>query len=166
MSEHYTNDKDMSATYYIHPLADCQTKNIGTSTKIWQFTIVLPKASIGDNCNINSHCFIENDVIIGNNVTVKCGVYIWDGLRIEDDVFVGPNVTFTNDKLPRSKVPPERLLNTVLRRGASIGAGAVLLPGIEIGENAMVGAGAVVTRDVPPNSVVVGSPARVVRSIR
>ena len=160
-----TDERDMSTTYYIHPLADCQTKNIGTDTKIWQFTIVLPKASIGDNCNINSHCFIENDVIIGNNVTIKCGVYIWDGLRIEDDVFVGPNVTFTNDKLPRSKVSPERLLNTVLRRGASIGAGAVLLPGIEIGENAMIGAGAVVTRDVPPNSVVVGSPARVVRSI-
>ena len=153
----------MSATSYIHPLADCQTKNIGANTKIWQFTIVLPKATIGDNCNINSHCFIENEVAIGDNVTVKCGVYIWDGVRIEDNVFVGPNVTFTNDKFPRSNVHPERLLNTVLRRGASIGAGAVLLPGIEIGENAMIGAGAVVTRDVPPNSVVVGPPARVVR---
>jgi UDP-2-acetamido-3-amino-2,3-dideoxy-glucuronate N-acetyltransferase len=155
----------MSDTFYIHPLADCQTRNIGNNTKIWQFTIVLPGASIGSNCNVNAHCFIENDVIIGNNVTVKCGVYIWDGVRIEDNVFVGPNVTFTNDKVPRSKVYPERFLNTVLRRGASIGAGAVLLPGIEIGENAMVGAGAVVTKNVPPNSVVVGSAARVVRSI-
>lgn len=155
----------MSETFYIDPLADCQTRNIGDNTKIWQFTVVLPRAIIGSNCNVNSHCFIENDVIIGNNVTVKCGVYIWDGVRIEDNVFVGPNVTFTNDKLPRSKAYPERFPNTVLRRGASVGAGAVLLPGIEIGENAMVGAGAVVTKNVPPNSVVVGSPARVVRSI-
>jgi UDP-2-acetamido-3-amino-2,3-dideoxy-glucuronate N-acetyltransferase len=160
-----TNKTEGSGAFYVHPLADCQTKSVGENTEIWQFTVILRGASIGNNCNINSHCFIENDVKIGDNVTVKCGVYIWDGLIIEDNVFVGPNVTFTNDKYPRSKAHPAPFLKTVVRRNASIGAGAVLLPGIEVGANAVVGAGAVVTKDVPPNSVVVGSPARVVESI-
>ena len=148
------------AGVFIHPLADCQAAGIGSDTKIWQFSIVLPKATIGRNCNINSHCFIENDVVIGDNVTVKCGVYLWDGLRIEDNVFIGPNATFTNDKRPRSKQYPPAFLKTVIRRGASIGAGAVVLPGLEIGENAIVGAGAVVTKNVPANTTVAGCPAR------
>ena len=149
---------------FVHPLADCQSKRIGKGSKIWQFTIVLPTAQIGEQCNINSHCLVENDVIIGNNVTVKCGVYIWDGLRIEDNVFVGPNVTFTNDKFPKSKVYPKKFLQTIVRRGASIGAAAVILPGVEIGENAMVGAGALVTKNVPPSVLVVGAPAKIFQS--
>jgi acetyltransferase-like isoleucine patch superfamily enzyme len=150
---------------FIHSLADCQSTNIGSGTKIWQFTIVLPGAVLGSGCNINSHCFIENDVVIGNNCTVKCGVYIWDGVHIEDDVFVGPNVTFTNDKLPRSKVYPDHFPRTTIRRGASIGAGAIILPAIEVGEAAVIGAGALVTKNVPPRAVVIGSPARVQRFV-
>lgn len=149
---------------FIHPLADCQSAKVGEGTQIWQFSIVLSNAVIGRNCNINSHCFIENDVIIGDNVTVKCGVYLWDGLRVEENVFIGPNATFTNDKRPRSKQYPKTFLKTVIRRGASVGAGAVILPGLEIGENAVVGAGAVVTKNVPANSTVAGCPARVIRT--
>lgn len=145
---------------FIHPLADCQSESIGDESRVWQFVVVLRGATIGARCNINAHCFIENDVVIGDDVTVKCGVYLWDGLRIEDEVFVGPNVTFTNDKDPRSKVyPAGRFPQTVLRRGASIGAGAIILPGLEIGENAMVAAGAVVTKNVPANMLAIGSPA-------
>lgn len=147
-------------TYFVHPLADCQSTDIGAQSKVWQFTVVLPNAKIGSNCNINSHCFVENDVVIGNNVTVKCGVYLWDGVRLDDDVFVGPNVTFTNDKTPRSKIYPEKFLRTHVMQGASIGAGVVLLPGLRIGKRAMIGAGAVVTRDVPDDAVVYGDAAR------
>lgn len=146
---------------YVHPLADCQSTQIGAGSRVWQFTVVLARAVIGRNCNINSHCFVENDVIVGDNVTVKCGVYLWDGLRVEDDVFIGPNVTFTNDKKPRSKVYPEQFLSTTIKAGASIGAGAVILPGLTIGRRAMIGAGAVVTRDVPDDAVVYGDAARV-----
>lgn len=149
--------------YFCHALSDVQTQRIGAGTRIWQFVVVLAGATIGRDCNINAHCFIENDVTIGDNVTVKCGNYLWDGLVIEDDVFIGPNATFTNDKHPRSKVYPERFPTTRVKRGASIGAGAVILPGLTIGAGAMVGAGAVVTRDVPDRALVVGSPARVVR---
>lgn len=148
--------------YSIHALADVQTDTIGDRTQIWQFVVVLPGATIGSHCNINAHCLIESDVVIGDNVTVKCGNYLWDGLRIEDDVFIGPNVTFTNDKYPRSKRRPERFLSTVIKRGASIGGGATILPGITIGELATVGAGAVVTCDVPAGATVVGVPARIV----
>jgi UDP-2-acetamido-3-amino-2,3-dideoxy-glucuronate N-acetyltransferase len=144
----------------IHPLADVQSSHISENTKIWQYTVVLPDARIGADCNICAHVFIENDVIIGDRVTIKNGVQLWDGLRIEDDVFIGPNVTFTNDKFPRSKAWPESFPVTTVRKRASIGGGAVILPGIIIGENAMVGAGAIVTRDVPPNMTVVGNPAR------
>jgi acetyltransferase-like isoleucine patch superfamily enzyme len=143
----------------IHPTADCQSDHIGANTRIWQFCVILPGARVGDNCNINCHCFIENDVTIGNNVTVKSGVYLWDGVTLEDDVFVGPNATFTNDPMPRSNVRVP-LGRTRVRRGASIGAGAVILPGVEIGENAMIGAGAVVLRDVPADTTVVGNPAK------
>lgn len=151
----------MSAPY-IHPLADVQTSNIGADTRIWQFVIALAGAEIGGNCNICSHCLIENDVVIGNNVTIKSGVQIWDGVRIENDVFVGPNVTFTNDLFPRSKIYPEKFAQTFIRKGASIGANATLLAGVTVGEGAMIGAGAVVTKDVMPNVVVVGNPARVI----
>lgn len=148
----------------IHSLSDVQSDHVGIGTKIWQFTIVLPNCKIGKNCNINAHCFIENDVTIGNNVTIKCGVYIWDGITVEDNVFIGPNATFTNDKKPRSKIYPESFLKTLIKKGASIGAGAIILPGITIGENAIVGAGAVVTKDVPDNATVVGNPAQIFNS--
>lgn len=146
---------------YIHPLADVKTENIGENTRIWQYVVILPEAEIGADANICSHCLIENDVLIGNRVTVKSGVQLWDGLRIFDDVFIGPNATFTNDRMPRSKQHPQKFLETVLESGASVGAGAVILPGIRIGNNAMVAAGAVVTRSVPPNAIVVGNPARI-----
>ena len=133
----------------IHSLSDVQSKNIGANTKIWQFCVVLPGAVIGNDCNICSHCFIENDVVIGNNVTVKCGVQLWDGMRIEDNVFIGPNVAFCNDKFPKSgnranaKIEP-----VVLKKGSMIGANATILPGVTIGENALIAAGAIVTKDV------------------
>nr|WP_216601432.1 WxcM-like domain-containing protein [Halomonas azerica] len=147
--------------FYIDPLADVKTKKIGNNSQIWQHVIILPDAEIGTDANICSHCFIENDVYIGNRVTVKNGVQLWDGLRIHDDVFIGPNATFTNDRMPRSKKFPEKFLETIIENGASIGAGAVILPGVRIGSNAMVAAGAVVTRSVPPNAIVVGNPARI-----
>ena len=152
--------------YFCHSLSDVQSKTIGDGTRIWQFVVILAGARIGRNCNINAHCLVENDVIVGDNVTVKCGNYLWDGVRLEDNVFVGPNATFTNDRMPRSQVYPNLFPITVVKRGASIGAGAVILPGITIGEGAMIGAGAVVTRDVPDHALVVGSPARVVRYLR
>ena len=145
----------------IHSSSDIQTTNIGKSTQIWQFCVILEKAKIGNNCNICSHCFIENDVIIGNCVTIKCGVQLWDGIRIEDDVFIGPNVSFTNDRHPRSKHYPEAFAQTVVKQGASIGANATILPGITIGCGAMVGAGSVVTRDVPSGATVLGNPAKI-----
>ncbi len=147
---------------YVHPLADVLTARIGAGTKIWQYVVALPNAAIGADCNICSHCFIENDVVIGDRVTIKNGVQLWDGLRVGDDVFIGPNVTFTNDKRPRSKQHPTEYLTTQIEPGASIGGGATILPGLKIGRAAMVGSGAVVTRSVPPNAIVVGNPARVV----
>ena len=146
----------------IHPTADAQSGAIGAGTRVWQYVVVLPKAVIGRDCNICSHCLIENDVILGDRVTVKSGVQLWDGLRIGDDVFIGPNVTFTNDKFPRSKQYPDTFSLTEIDAGASIGANATILPGIRIGTQAMVGAGSVVTRSVPPNAIVVGNPARIV----
>ncbi len=144
---------------FIHKLADVQSKNIGDDTKIWQFSVILKDAVIGKNCNICAQVFIENDVKIGDNVTVKCGVQLWDGITLEDNVFIGPNVTFANDKHPRSKIYPDSFWRTTVKKGASIGANATLCPGITIGEGAMVGAGAVVTKDVPPHMTVVGNPA-------
>lgn len=149
----------------ISPLADVKSKNIGESTKVWQFAVILENAVIGEDCNINSHTFIENDVKIGDRVTVKSGVYLWDGIQIEDDVFIGPNVTFTNDKYPRSKKYPKEFQKTLLKKGASIGAGAIILGGVTIGEKAMVAAGALVTRDVPPYTLVKGFPAQIVSEI-
>ncbi len=146
----------------IHRLADVLTGAIGDGTRIWQFVVILPGARIGTECNICSHVFIENDVVIGDRVTIKCGVQLWDGLRIGNDVFIGPNVTFTNDNFPRSRKLPEKFLETVIENGASIGAGAVILPGLTVGQESMVGAGATVTRSVPPRAIVVGNPARIV----
>ena len=146
----------------IHALADVQSPSIGANTRIWQFVVVLPGATIGNDCNICSSCLIENDVVIGDRVTVKSGVQLWDGLRVADDVFIGPNVSFANDRFPRSKKTPEKFLQTALGAGASIGAGATILPGLTIGSNAMVAAGAVVTRSTPPNAIVVGNPAKIV----
>ena len=151
--------------YYVHPLADVQSNAIGLNSKIWQFCVVLSGSTIGGDVNICSHCFVENDVIVGDRVTVKSGVQLWDGVRLEDDVFVGPNVTFTNDLHPRSKQYPDEFLVTRVCKGASIGAGAVILPGITIGEKAMVGAGSVVTESVQAFTTVVGNPARVVKTV-
>ena len=144
----------------VHPLADVQTTKIGKNTKIWQFCVVLKEAEIGDNCNICMNVFIENDVRIGDNVTIKPGVQLWDGLRIDDDVFIGPNVTFTNDLVPRSKQYPASFLETVLKRGASIGANSVIIAGLTIGEYALIGAGSVVTKDIPPHTLWYGNPAK------
>lgn len=149
----------------IHPLADANSAEIGTDTKIWQYSVIFAGAKIGNNCNICAHTLVESDVVIGNNVTVKSGVFLWDGTRIEDNVFIGPNATFTNDPMPRSKVYPAAFQGILVKNGASIGANATILPGITIGESAMVGAGAVVTRDVPKGAVVVGNPAKIIRYI-
>ncbi len=149
------------ADFFKHPQAMVESGKVGRGTRIWAFAHVLPGAVIGEDCNICDHTFIENDVVIGNRVTIKCGVQLWDGLRVEDDVFIGPNATFTNDDFPRSKHHLPEYVKTVVGRGASIGANATILPGLTIGQHAMVGAGAVVTRPVPPYAVVVGNPARI-----
>jgi UDP-2-acetamido-3-amino-2,3-dideoxy-glucuronate N-acetyltransferase len=145
--------------YKIHLTAEVQTDNIGDDTVVWQHTIILKGAQLGKNCNINAHCLIENDVLLGDNVTIKSGVYLWDGIHIEDNVFVGPNATFINNKMPRSKQYPEKPLRTYIEKGASIGAGAVILAGIKIGSYAMIGAGSVVTKNVPPHTLWFGNPA-------
>ena len=144
----------MSKNYFQHELAVVETENVGKDTRIWAFAHILPGAVIGSNCNICDHTFIENDVIIGNNVTIKCGVYLWDAIRIEDDVFIGPNATFTNDKYPQSKQIPTKFDPIILKKGCSIGANATILPNLTVGENAIVGAGAIITKDVPPDSIV------------
>lgn len=147
---------------FVHPMGLCESTNVGDQTRIWAFAHVLPGARIGRDCNICDHVFIENDVVLGDSVTIKCGVQLWDGMRLGDRVFVGPNATFANDRYPRSKRYPENFLSTVIEDDASIGANATILPGVRIGQGAMVGAGAVVTRDVPPYATVVGNPAVIV----
>jgi len=148
--------------YFRHPQAIVESEQVGEGTRVWAFAHILPGARIGRDCNICDHCFIENDVALGDRVTVKCGVYLWDGLRAEDDVFIGPNATFINDLKPRSKQRPKKFLPTLLQRGCSIGAGATVLPNVTVGEGAMVGAGAVVTHNVPREAIVVGNPAHIV----
>tara|TARA_R100001463_G_scaffold42715_15_gene89435 strand:- start:6771 stop:7235 length:465 start_codon:yes stop_codon:yes gene_type:complete len=149
----------------LHPLADVADCELGAGTRIWQYAVILQGAKIGNDCNVCAHTLIEGDVIIGDRVTVKSGVFLWDGTRVGDDVFIGPNATFTNDPTPRSRQYPEKYEGIIVESGASIGANATILPGIVIGERAMVGAGAVVTRDVPADAVVVGNPAKVIRYI-
>ena len=149
----------------IHKLSDVQSENIGKNTNVWQFCVVLAGAKIGDNCNICANVFIENDVVVGDNVTVKCGVQLWDGVTLEDNVFVGPNVTFTNDLYPRSKNHPKEYAKTVIKKGASVGANSTIVCGHTIGENAMIGAGSVVTKDVPAGELWAGNPAKFMRKI-
>ena len=148
----------------IHPLSDCQAQ-VPESTNVWQFCVVLPKAKIGENCNICAHVLIENNVQIGDNVTIKSGVQLWDGVTINDNVFVGPNVTFTNDLFPRSKQHPAEYCKTLLKKGCSIGANSTIVCGVTIGENALIGAGSVVTKDVPAGELWFGNPAKFVRKI-
>jgi len=152
-------NREADSSYFIHPLADVRSDQIGAGTRIWQFVVIFEGARIGRDCNICAHTLIEGRVVVGDRVTLKCGVYLWDGLVIEDDAFLGPNATFTNDRFPRSRQRPE-YPTTTIKRGASIGAGAVLLPGITIGAGAMIGAGAVVTKDVPDGETWIGNPAR------
>ena len=149
----------------IHTLSDVQSQNIGENTMIWQFCVILKNAKIGKNCNINCNVFIENDVIIGDNVTIKPGVQIWDGISIEDDVFIGPNVTFTNDLFPQSRQKNFSLKKTIIKKFATIGANATILGGITVGENVLVGAGSVVTKDIPANEIWAGNPAKFVKYI-
>ena len=149
----------------IHRLADCMNENVPDSTKIWQFCVIFPKCKIGENCNICANVLIENDVVIGNNVTIKCGVQIWDGIELEDNVMIGSNVTFTNDMYPRAKNKEWRMLRTKVCKGASIGAGSTILPGITIGERAFIAAGSVVTKDVPAGELWLGNPAKFYRIV-
>jgi len=144
----------------IHKLADVQSINIGKDTSIWQFCVILEKAIVGTNCNINSNVFIENDVLVGDNVTIKSGVQLWDGIHIMDNVFIGPNVTFTNDFLPRSKQYSKRFLKTKIKNGASIGANATIIGGIDIGEYSMIGAGSLVNKNIGKQELWYGNPAK------
>lgn len=154
----------MGSPRMIHPLADVMSSTIGSGTSIWQFVVVLPGARIGSDCNINALCLIEGDVVIGDRVTVKSGVQLWDGLRVEDDVFIGPNATFINDPFPRSKVRPHNFMQTKLCKGSSVGANATIMCGVTIGMGAMIGAGSVVLEDVPAGEVWAGNPARRINS--
>jgi len=148
---------------FIHETADVQTKDIGDGTRIWQHVVILPGARIGRNCNICLNCFVENDVVIGNDVTVKTAAQLCDGVTIEDGAFIGPSVVFTNDRHPVSGNREFKLMRNRVCRGAALGAAAIITPGVTIGENAVVGAGAVVTKDVPPGVTVVGNPARKIK---
>lgn len=150
----------MKKSFIVHPSSDVKSNTIGNGTIVWQFSVICKNAKIGRDCNINSHVFIENDVEIGSNVTIKSGVQIWDGIRVADEVFIGPNITFSNDDTPRSKKRPEKFQITVIEQGASIGANATLIPGISVGSYAMVAAGAVVTKNIPQQALVMGSPAK------
>lgn len=154
--------EEIGVTHFVHEKGLCESSQVGEGTRIWAFAHVLPGARIGADVNICDNVFVENDVLVGDRVTVKCGVQLWDGVRLADDVFVGPNVTFTNDRFPRSKAYPDSFPQTFVGPGASLGANSTILPGLTIGRQAMVGAGAVVTKDVPPNAIVVGNPARIV----
>jgi UDP-2-acetamido-3-amino-2,3-dideoxy-glucuronate N-acetyltransferase len=147
--------------YFKHEQAIVETADVGEGTRIWAFAHILPGARMGRDCNISDHVFLENDVTLGDRVTIKCGVQLWDGVTVEDDVFIGPNATFTNDRFPRSKQYPERFQRTLIKKGASIGANATILPGLVIGERALIGAGAVLVHSAPANAILAGNPARI-----
>jgi len=150
-----------AAPTFIHPHALIDKgATVGRGTRIWAFGHVLAGAVVGDDCNLCDNTFAEGKVVIGNRVTLKCGVYLGGGLMVEDDVFIGPAAVFTNDSHPRSRKYPSPYRETRLRQGCSIGAAAVILPGLTIGRWALVGAGAVVTKDVPDHAVAVANPAR------
>lgn len=150
----------MDKNYYVHPNALVETDNIGAKTRIWAFVHVLKNVTIGDDCNLCDYVFVENGVKIGNRVTIKNGISLWEGLEIEDDVFLGPNAVFTNDMFPRSKRHTGNYLKTLIKQGASVGANATILCGIELGKYCMIGAGAVVTKSVPDFALVTGNPAK------
>lgn len=143
------------ALAFVHPEAV-----VGEGTYVWQFAAVLSGAVIGRNCNLNAHTLVEGGALIGDGVTLKSGVYIWSGITLEDGVFCGPNATFTNDKRPRSRTYNGEFPKTLIKRRASIGAAAIILPGLTVGEDAMIGAGAVITKDVPAGETWIGNPAR------
>jgi acetyltransferase-like isoleucine patch superfamily enzyme/dTDP-4-dehydrorhamnose 3,5-epimerase-like enzyme len=147
--------------FFLHPNAICESDKIGDRTRLWAFSHILPGAQIGEDCNICDGVFVENDVLVGDRVTIKSGVQLWDGVTLEDDVFIGPNVTFSNDGFPRSGIHPEAYERTIIMRGASVGANATILPGLTVGLSAMVGAGSVVTKSVPDFAIVYGNPARI-----
>ncbi len=163
MSQSLNESPAQRAVPMLHPLSEVQATAIGEGTRIWQYAVILPGARIGKYCNICAHTLIENDVIVGDAVTIKSGVYLWDGLRVADSVFIGPNVTFANDLFPRSKQHLKAYLQTHLLEGVSIGANATILPGVTLGEQCMIGAGAVVTKDIPARAVAFGNPAKVIR---
>ena len=149
-----------TAGYYVHPASLVETNDIGAGTTIWAFVHLLSGVKIGQNCNVCDHCFAEGGVVIGNNVTLKCGIYLWSGTTLEDDVFIGPNVVFTNDLRPRSKNKEYTLQHIVVRHGASLGANSTILAGVTVGRYALIGIGSVVTRDVPDYALVYGNPAK------
>jgi acetyltransferase-like isoleucine patch superfamily enzyme len=148
----------MNNKFFIHNNSIVETKDIGENTTIWAFVHILDGVKVGKNVNICDHCFIENGVIIGDNVTIKSGVHIWKGVTIEDDVFVGPCVAFSNDAYPRSKNRNFELKGIILSKGSSIGANSTLLPGIRVGKYALIGAGSVVTKNIPDYAVAYGNP--------
>lgn len=150
----------MSEGVFRHPLSLVESEEIGPGTRVWAWAHVMSGARIGAECNIGEHCFVEKGVVLGDRVTVKNGVAVWEGVTAEDDVFLGPNAVLTNDIRPRSKVYHDHVVPTLLKRGASIGANATILCGITVGRYAMVGAGSVVTRDVPDHGLVMGNPGR------
>jgi acetyltransferase-like isoleucine patch superfamily enzyme len=146
--------------YFVHPQAICESNNIGKNTRIWAFVHVLNDVKIGEDCNLCDYVFIENGVKIGNRVTIKNGISVWNGVILEDDVFLGPNCVLTNDMYPRSKGYHSENIKTLIKKGASVGANATIICGNTLGKYCMVGAGAVVTKDVPDFALVVGNPAR------
>jgi acetyltransferase-like isoleucine patch superfamily enzyme len=145
--------------FFTHPQAIVETQDIGWGTRVWAFAHVMKDVRLGVNCNVGEHCYVESGVIVGNDVVIKNGVALWDGVIVEDRVFLGPNCVFTNDLFPRSRIINRRY-KTLVREGASIGANATVLCGLVIGRYALVGAGSVVTRDVPDFAIVAGNPAR------